>query len=416
MKIAMVHTPLWGRGGAERQVLNLAIELQKLGNEVEIFTPIVNEKTCYPELLKQVTVKQLPQNSLIPFRRSSDLPASSTSQAGEIADTRNRLQTIAVHQFYTTGLPSMLRLARIIPKGFDIINNHNANTEWAAFTAKRRLKIPVVWMCNEPPSWYYFAQGRGIRKKLNWPLFEIWDKTSVKYIDEILVLSHVAAGLVKNIYNRQARVVRTGINADKFFNISGDEVRKKNRWENSFVLLQVANYVPFKRQRDSIMALYFLSRSYDNVKLALDGSGPKEGLMRLIEKLGLKDKVLFQHSKCDEELAKAYAACDAFLFPTQMTWGLAVVEAMASSKPVVVSRANGVSEIIQDNVNGMLFEHAKPEEMAKKIEALINNPKLRANIGKNACEYVKANLSWEKYAKNMENVFKSTIANYKRNT
>jgi len=44
MKIAMVHPSLWGRGGAERQLLRLAIELQKIVHEVEIFTDAVSEK------------------------------------------------------------------------------------------------------------------------------------------------------------------------------------------------------------------------------------------------------------------------------------------------------------------------------------------------------------------------------------
>ena len=409
MKIALIHTPLWGRGGAERQVLMLAIELQKLGNEVELFTPIVNREACYPELVRQVTIRETPKNQFIPFKRNS-VSTSSISKIGEISDNRNPLRRIAVNQFYSLGLPSMLRLGRSIPKGFDIINNHNSPTEWAAFEAKRKLKVPVVWMCNEPPSWFYFAPGRGIRKMLTWPLFELWDKTSVRYIDEITVLSHVAEKLVKDVYDRPAKVVRTGVDLEKFKNVAGEETRKKYGLENDFVLLSVCNLAPIKRPADSIMALYFLSKHNANVKLVFDGSGPRENLIKLAEKLGLKEKVLFLHSKSDEELTKVYAACDAFVFPPQITWGLAVIEAMAASKPVVVSKACGASEIIEDNVNGMIFEHAKPEQIAEKVELLINDPQLRRSIGKNAFEYVNANLSWKNYAKSMENIFQQTIS------
>ncbi len=412
MKIALIHTPLWGRGGAERQVLMLAIELQKLGNEVELFTPMVNREECYPELMRQVNIRETAQNRFIPLRRNS-ISTSSTSKIGEISDNRNPLRRIAVNQFYALGLPSMLRLGKSIPKGFDIINNHNAPTEWAAFEAKKSLKAPIVWMCNEPPSWFYFAPGRGIRKKLTWPLFELWDKTSVRYIDEITVLSHVAEKLVKNIYNRPAKVVRTGVDLEKFKNVSGNEIRKKYGLENDFVLLSVCNLAPIKRPGDSIMALHFLSKQHDNVKLIFDGSGPRENLIKLIEKLGLKEKVFFLHSKSDEELLKVYAACDAFVFPPQITWGLAVIEAMAASKPVIVSNACGASEIIEDNVNGMIVEHAKPEQMAKKVELLINDPQLRRSIGRNAFEYVATNLSWKNYAKSMENIFQQTISRMK---
>ena len=407
MKIALVHTALWGRGGAERQLLNLAIELQKLGNEVEIFTTGVNEKICYPELLKQVTINVMLRNRFVPFKYDNDLPVSSFGKVGKITNVRNQLQRILVHQFYTFGLPAMLNLGRMIPKGFEVINNHNQPTEWAAFIAKRRLRVPVVWMCNEPPSWFYM-KGRGIRKKINWPLFGIWDKISVKYIDRIIVLSRVGENLVRDAYNKPSTVVRTGLDVEKFQNISGEEVRKKYGLEKDFILLQVANLDP-KRQSDSIKALYYLSKNHSNIKLILDGAGSQVELKKLSEKLDVKDKVLFWHTKCDEDLAKVYAACDVFLFPHQITWGLATVEAMASSKPAIVAKGCGVAEIIQDNVNGMLVENGKPEEIAKKVENLITNPTLRERIGKNASNYVKEHLSWEKYAQQMEEAFDKVI-------
>jgi len=161
--------------------------------------------------------------------------------------------------------------------------------------------------------------------------------------------------------------------------------------------------------------LHYLSKNYDGIKLILDGGGRREELMMLSEKLGVRDKVLFLHANDDEELAKVYAACDVFLFPAQITWGLAVIEAMAAAKPVIVSKKCGASEIIQTNVNGIVVDHAKPEEMAKQVELLMNNAKLRRKLGENAYEYVKSHLSWEKYAKNMESIFQQTILNFKGN-
>jgi glycosyltransferase involved in cell wall biosynthesis len=125
--------------------------------------------------------------------------------------------------------------------------------------------------------------------------------------------------------------------------------------------------------------------------------------------LGVENKVLFIHTTDDEELAKVYAACDVFLFPAQITWGLAVIEAMATARPVIVSERCGVSEVIQNSVNGFVVDHAKPEEMAKKVELLMSDSNLRRKLGENAYEYVRNNLSWEKYAKTMEKIFEQTV-------
>ena len=406
MKIALIHTPLWGRGGAERQVLTLAIELQKLGNKVEIFTPALNEEACYPEMIKQLTVNVLPKTE----------KSTEYSKVGKSPSRKSFLGQIAADQFYTSGLLPMHRLGKMIPKGFNVINNHNAPTEWAAFTAKRKLKAPIVWMCNEPPAWFFPPQGRKIKKALNWPLFGLWDRISVDYIDEILVLSNAAGSLVKKAYDKPYRIIRTGLDAEKFYNVSGNEVRKKNGLEGDFVMLQVSNLSPFKRQIDAITALSFLAKKYSNVKLILDGYGPAETheeLKKLSEKLGVEDRLLIWDTKSDTELAKVYAACDVFVFPGKITWGLAVVEAMASGKPVVVSRGCGASEIIHDNINGMLFNHTRPEEIAQKVEILINDAALRASIAKKGFEYVKNNLSWKNYAKNMESIFLQSIQRHK---
>jgi glycosyltransferase involved in cell wall biosynthesis len=148
------------------------------------------------------------------------------------------------------------------------------------------------------------------------------------------------------------------------------------------------------------------------VKLVLDGSGPKAELSALSEKLGLKDKVVFTHAGCDQELAQLYAACDTFIFPSAITWGLAVVEAMASAKPVIVSKACGASEIIADNVNGMVVDHAQPAEMAKKAELLINDSQLRKKIGDNAKRYIIDNFSWEKFSQQVDSIFRRITGNY----
>jgi glycosyltransferase involved in cell wall biosynthesis len=418
----MIHTPLLGRGGGERQILRLALELQKLGHEVEIFTSAVNEEKCYPNMLRKVTInviahplgRKIP-NFLAPVEISQK---GSGTKIEEASSLRMWMRRNLGHQFYTIpyDVPSMLNLGRSIPKGFDVINNHNFPSEWATFIAKKRLKAPVVWMCNEPPFWFFVPELRAGLRKINWPVFEVLDKVAVKYIDQIIVLSHVAQGYVRKAYQRRSKVVRSGTDIELFHEASGKSIRAKYALGNDFVLLQVGNLELNKRQADSIVALYYLSKSYNNVKLILDGGGRREDLVKLCEELGVRDKVLFLHTNDDEELAKVYAACDVFVFPAQITWGLAVTEAMAAAKPVIVSKRAGASEIIENNVNGIVVDHAKPEKIAEQVEILMNNPKLRKKLGENAYKYVVRNFSWEKYAKNMENVFQKTISNFRRSS
>jgi glycosyltransferase involved in cell wall biosynthesis len=420
MKIAMIHTPRLGRGGGERQALTLANELQKRGHRVEIFVSALNAENSYPELLKDLIVNVIPHplGDKTP-RWLTPIEAARTQQAGEEATVqtsqlREWMRRNMGRQIYTipNELPTMINIGRKIPKGFDIINNHNYPSEWAAFAAKKRLDAPIVWMCNEPPFWFFVPELRRGLRKVNWFVYNIVDKIAVEYIDEILVLSHIAEGYVRKAYNRPSKVVRSGIDAERFSRATGKATRGKYDLRNDFVLLQVGNIELNKRQIDTVRALKTLSQRYSRIKLVFDGGGRREELVQLAEKLGVKDKILFLRSKSDEELAEVYAACDVFLFPAQITWGLAVVEAMAAAKPVIVSKRCGASEIIQDNVNGLLIEHANPVDMAKKVELLLNDTGMRRKLGENAREYVRKNLSWEKYAARMESAFEEAKRRY----
>ncbi len=204
-------------------------------------------------------------------------------------------------------------------------------------------------------------------------------------------------------------IVRPGITTNLLQKASGKKARSKYGLEKDFVLLQVANIARDKKQSASITALHYLSKKIDNLKLVLVGQGPREELIALSKKLDVDKKVLFLQDCTDEELAKVYAACDVFVFPAAITWGLVVIEAMAVSKPVVVSDKAGVSEIIRNGENGFIFDEPNSTNMAALIEKLIVDPELRRRVGVNAYEYTKNNLSWEAYAKKMGIVFQKTI-------
>jgi glycosyltransferase involved in cell wall biosynthesis len=387
---------------------------------VEIFVSALNVENSYPDMIKNLTINVIahPLGKKLPkwlkpqetLEKTGDGQALNAGKSGLQEYMRRNMGK----QFYTLPyeLPSMINIGRKIPKGFDVINNHNYPSEWAAFTAKKRLNCPVVWMCNEPPFWFFVPELRQGLRKINWPVYNILDKTSVNYIDEIVVLSHIAGGYVTKAYNRPSKVVRSGVDIQRFTEATGKKVREKYGLEKDFVLLQVGNIELNKRQADSVKALQILSERYSGIKLVFDGGGRRDELMRFCEKLGVEDKVLFLRSSNDEELADVYAACDVFLFPAQITWGLAVVEAMASAKPVIVSNRCGASEIIQNGVNGMIAEHADPKGIAERVEFLMNNDGFCRELGQNAREYVRTNLSWEKYAEHMEKAFEKSVEAY----
>lgn len=399
MRIAFIHPALAGKGGGERQLLNLAVQLQKRGHEVEIFTRYVDPVNCYLDLVKQVKIKTL-SSSIEPViinKLSFHLGKSKILFRAAIDIGKN------YKDFFT-----MVRLGLSIPKHFDIINCHNFPTEWAAFVAKQRIKTPIVWHCNEPPFWFYH---KSLFQFFASPLYRIWDEFVVKHIDLIITLDELSQKRVKEIYSRDSLVIRSGVDVLTFKNKKGNRIRERyGLSRDDFVLLQVGALNHYKRQVDSISALRNLNLA--NVKLILVGEGNHHEvgqLKGLTKRLRLVNQVIFAGQVTEEELPEYYAACDAFLFPAEQTWGLVVIEAMASAKPVIVSSSSGVAEVIEDRVTGLCVSPRKPGEIADKILVLYRNPELRKAIGEKAQEFVRNSLSWERFAMDCENVFQKVL-------
>ena len=386
MKISLIHTPLRNPTGGERQILKLAIELQKKGHDVELFTNEVDYDRCFPDLLSQVNIRIVPYPVNIPYIR------------------------------YFFG---MLKIGKLVSKeNPDIINNHNYPTEWAVYFANKYCKIPSVWMCNEPPFWFFQEEARKGIKKVQWPVYEIFDKKTVKSIDKILVLSNLMGNIVKKTYGRDYTVIRSGVDIEDFEGISGKKFREKYGLKNENIILQVGSIVYYKQQECSIKSLaHLVKNGYDDIKLIFIGVETKkykEKLINMINRYNLEDKVLFLGAVSDDTLKQAYAACDVFVFPSSQSWSLVTVEAMASKKPVIVSNECGVSEIIDHGENGFVIKHSDYNALAKYIKALIDDTNYKKEIGKNAYKFIKENMSWKKYGENMERIFERVLLNSRK--
>ncbi|MBN1201076.1 MAG: glycosyltransferase family 1 protein [Anaerolineae bacterium] len=86
-----------------------------------------------------------------------------------------------------------------------------------------------------------------------------------------------------------------------------------------------------------------------------------------------------------EELSSAFASADVFVFPSAMeTFGLVLIEAMASGLPVVTSRVGGVEDMVTPGVNGYSFHVGDVRGMIDGIRAVMSMPSKRKIMGRNA--------------------------------
>jgi glycosyltransferase involved in cell wall biosynthesis len=119
-----------------------------------------------------------------------------------------------------------------------------------------------------------------------------------------------------------------------------------------------------------------------DARLALVGDGPYR---QDLEKHFANTHTCFAGYMTGKELGSAFASADAFVFPSRTeTLGLVLLEAMAAGCPVVAARSGGIPDIVQDGVNGYLFDPADPQGAIAATRQLLSNAEQREALRQNA--------------------------------
>lgn len=126
--------------------------------------------------------------------------------------------------------------------------------------------------------------------------------------------------------------------------------------------------------------------------LALVGSGPEEERLRkLAEELKIQDRIEFLGYLQLDELRQQYAESSIFVLPTREDcFALVILEAMCAGLPVICSKyADGVSDLVEDGVNGVIVDPYDTERFKNQIESLLQEPERAAHMGQASFQKLK---------------------------
>lgn len=194
-------------------------------------------------------------------------------------------------------------------------------------------------------------------------------------------------------------------------NIDRDNIfLKKDRCTNeSIKLLFVGNIIKSKGISDLITATKLLTNKEYKVFLDVVGTGsdvPK--LKKLIKKLDLDERVKFKgYIPLENGLFEIYRNSDIFILPTYYPEGFprVILEAWASSLPVVTCNTGGISTLVKNGINGLIVPPGSPQKIAQAIEEIIKNDTLRKKLIKNGHKTAK-NYTMEIMSKRVINFLK----------
>jgi len=162
-----------------------------------------------------------------------------------------------------------------------------------------------------------------------------------------------------------------------------ESLRQNHREKAGITLLYVGNLTKWKGV-DLLLSVFLkLVREFPSATLQLVGEGPERPRLEEIARVAPPKAVTFCGFQQPSELPKFYATSDIFVLPSRHeTWGVVLLEAMASGLPVVCSDAVGASgDLVLDKETGYSFQTNNVEDFTQKMRTLLSDSTLRSQMG-----------------------------------
>ena len=188
---------------------------------------------------------------------------------------------------------------------------------------------------------------------------------------------------------------------------NAEELKENYGLKDKKVLLTVGRLVERKGHDYVIKALPDIIKEIPEIHYLIVGDGVyRSELERLSVKLNIRDFITFAGFIPDEELPEYYAMCDVFIMASREIkekgdvegFGIVYLEANAMKKPVIAGRSGGISDAVEDGVNGILVNPTDEKDIARAIIKLMKDDEMRIKLGKAGYKRVVEKFSPERQA------------------
>ncbi len=294
---------------------------------------------------------------------------------------------------------------------FDIIHihEHRHSLAIAAHRYAKKNNIPyVVQAHGSVLPFFQKEQLKGIFDKL-WGFDILHDASRVFALTEVEKEQYLKMGVSAD----KIEIIPLGINLNEYNNLPsiGRFKSKYNINENNKIILFLGRIHEIKGL--DLLIKSFNRISNDNVKLVLVGGdyGFKEELEKLIDEFNLNDKVIFVGVLLGKDKIKALVDCDVFVMPSRYeSFTTSGLEAMACSKPLVLTKNNHIHTWVKDKV-GLVCDFNE-NDLAACLEKLLYDKKLCETFGNTGRQLIETKYNWNRVSKQIELVYKNCINIY----
>lgn len=370
MKIALITEHFYPYiGGIAEHTFYLAQALAKK-HEVSVISPI------YPKV-KFVPLPERPTFEIIRIGKASLFPANGSLTA------------------FTYTPSSILKLKSLFQsEGFDIIHIQGS------LVPTLPLFSAIIKANSKKVITFHSYHG----KSMGYTLFKPFLKNFLSNLNGYIAVSVAAQSTIKKHFGiKNIEIIPNGVDI-KRFNPYG--AKFSDFEDGKFNILFVGRL----EKRKGIPILFkALSKVKDkDLRLIVVGTGPLfKKYKDKIDKLHIEVQFLGKVSPM--KLPSLYRTSHLFIAPSIKgeSFGIVLLEAMASGIPVIASNIVGYAETLKQGKYGILFENKDPDDLRKKILRIYKDESLRKKLSEKGAIYVRNNYAWDIIATKTEEFYRS---------
>ena len=243
--------------------------------------------------------------------------------------------------------------------------------------------------------------------------FNGWDKTEENYrniaktASKILVVSQYIKNRVNNVEKTdKVEVLYNAIDTDIYNSNAAINCREKYNINDDDIVIGYCGRIAKEKGILELVKAIKKVNTKKNIKLLIVGSQWYDALKEDRYMLELKkeikeieDKVIFTGFIQQENMPSIYKMIDILVIPSivEEAFGCVAIEGMAMETPLIVAKSGGLPEIVKKDYGDIIEKNSQfIDNMAKSIERLVENDKIRIEYGKNAKKEFDSNVNYHK--------------------
>lgn len=369
MKIGIVSDYYYpATGGISEHVHHLAKELRKLNHQVRIITTSYgkNDEDFKEDVIRIGKALTIPSNGSY---------ASIAVGWNLINEVRKVLQR----------------------EKFDLLHIHNPLTPILSLVAlmlSQTTNIATFHSCLE-------------KNHIGYAFFKNFLARYSNKLHGRIAVSQTAYQSIKRYFPGEYKIIPNGVDINRFQN--GEYLKKYN--DEKINILFIGKFESRKGLIYLLKAFPLILKGDPEARLIIVGDGWKKFYYKYIVRENLEKDIFFEGRVSCNQISSYYKTCNIFCSPAIRgeSFGIVLIEAMASGKPIVASKIRGYDEVISNPEEGLLVEPKNSLVLAEAILKLLKNQPLREKMGQAGQKKVQ-NYDWVNITKRIENYYQEVLS------